>query len=112
MSIASLFLLAVIALVLLVDYAKFGRGSKRLVMMEGIVFAAGGVLVAVPSLAVAVAHRVGIGRGVDVVLYIAIIWLARESIHTRYGRWKETERLTRLVRTLAIQSARRRSECD
>lgn len=109
---ASVFLLAVISVILLVDYAKFGRGARRLVMMEAVLFAAGGVLVAVPSLAVAVAHRVGIGRGVDVVLYVAIIWLARESIHTRYGRWRETERLTRLVRTLAIQSSRKRSHDD
>ena len=109
MNIASLFLLGVIAIILFLDYAKFGRGSKRLVVMELLIFAAGGVIIAIPELTARFAQLVGIGRGVDVVLYVTIIWLVRESIHTRFSRWREAERLTKLVRSLAVQSSRRRS---
>ena len=109
MSLASYFLLAVLAATLLVDYAKFRRHAKRVVLVEAGIFAVGGVLAAFPALATRIAALVGIGRGVDFVLYLAIIWLVRESILTRLSRWEEAERFAEIVRGLALRSARRRS---
>lgn len=110
MSLASLFLLAVMAATLLVDFAKFRRHAPRVVLVELVVFALGGVLVAWPALATRIAATVGIGRGVDFVLYLAILWLVRESILSRLARWEDAERFTRLVRGLALRSVVRRSE--
>lgn len=110
MNAASLFLLAVLALILFVDYATFRRRGARVVLVELAVFTLGGIVVAFPQLSARMAASVGIGRGADFILYLAIIWLVRESILTRHARWREAERLTGLTRILAIQSARRRSE--
>ena len=110
MNLASLFLLAVLGLFLFVDYATFRRRSTRVVMVELVVFAAGGLLVAFPQVSTRMAAAVGIGRGVDFILYLAIIWLVRESIMTRHARWQEAQRLTELARTLAMQGASRRSD--
>jgi hypothetical protein len=110
MSVASLFLLAVLAVTLLVDYAKFRRHRGRIVLVELMVFACGGVFVAYPALSTRIAAMVGIGRGVDFVLYLALIWLVRESILSRVARWEDGERFTGIVRALAIRSARKRSE--
>ena len=82
----------------------------RIVLIELIVFAAGGVLIAFPGISTSIAALVGISRGVDVVLYLAIIWLVRESILSRQARWRESERLTELVRVMAIRDAQRRTE--
>lgn len=109
MNVASLFLLGVLALILFVDYATFRRRGARVVLVELAVFALGAVVVAFPWISSRMAAFVGIGRGVDFVLYLAIIWLVRESIMSRHKRWREAERLTGLARSLAIQSARRRS---
>jgi len=110
MNAASVFLLTLLAVLLFVDYATLRRRSSRVVLVELVVFAAGGVLVAFPQISARMAAAVGIGRGVDFILYLAIIWLVRESILTRHARWQEAQRLTELARTLAMQGARRRSE--
>jgi hypothetical protein len=110
MNAASLFLLGVLALLLFVDYATYRRRGARVVLVELAVFALGGILVAFPGIPTRLASLVGIGRGVDFVLYLAVIWLVRESIMTRHARWREAARLTDLARVLAIQSAVRRSE--
>ena len=110
MSIASWFVLAVLALTLLVDYAKFRRHARRVIVVELVVFTVAGYLAAFPDLATRLAAAVGIGRGVDFVLYLAIIWLVRESILARLTRWEDAERFTEVVRGLAMGSVRRRSE--
>ena len=109
MSSASFFLLAILALILLIDCAKFRRPGARVLTFEVIVFSLGGMVIFFPSLSDRLAAMVGIGRGADFVLYLSVIWLVRESILNRYARWEDTSRLTKLVRVLAIQSARRRS---
>jgi hypothetical protein len=48
---------------------------------------------------------VGIGRGVDFVIYPVVIWLVRESLLSRRRRREEEERLTELVRAIAIERA-------
>ena len=109
MSLASFFVLGVLAVTLLIDYAKFRKYARRVVLVEFVVFAVAGILAAFPALATRLAAAVGIGRGVDFVLYLATIWLVRESILTRLARWEEAKRFTEVVRGLALRSATRRS---
>lgn len=110
MSPASFFLLTLLAVTLLVDYSKLRRRAVRIVWIEFVVFALGGVLVAFPPLSTRIASLVGIGRGADMVLYLTTIWLVRESILTRFARWEEAEKFTRLVRDMAVRDRTRRSE--
>lgn len=104
---ASVFLLSILCLLLFVDWVMLRRTARRVVLIEIGVFALGAVMVAFPGLATALATSVGIGRGVDFVLYPTIIWLVRESILARHARLEETERLTGLVRSLAVEHAQR-----
>ena len=55
-----------------------------------------------PELAQRVANWVKVGRGVDVLMYPLLLWLLRESIVSRHKRWQDNERLTALVRTMAV----------
>ena len=110
MSLSSFFLLGVLLLVLFIDYSTLGKRFPRIVVIELLVFAGGGVLIAFPTISTHLAGLVGISRGVDVILYLAIIWLVRESILIRHARWRDSERLTELVRMLAIRGAHRRPE--
>jgi hypothetical protein len=50
---------------------------------------------------------VGIGRGVDFLLYPLVLWLVRESLLTRRRRIEDAERMTQIVRALAVAQAKR-----
>jgi hypothetical protein len=80
--------------------------NRRLVYLQLAVFVVGGVLILFPEIARRLAHAVGIGRGVDFVIYPVVIWLVRESLLTRRRRLEEEARLTELVRAIAIERAR------
>lgn len=80
--------------------------NRRLVYLQLGVFLVGGVLILFPEIARRLAHAVGIGRGVDFVIYPVVIWLVRESLLTRRRRLEEEARLTELARAIAIERAR------
>jgi hypothetical protein len=71
------------------------------------VFVVGAFFIALPDRATALAHMVGIGRGVDFLLYPLVILLVRESLLARRLRFEDGERLTELARAVAIMGARR-----
>jgi hypothetical protein len=81
------------------------RDDRRLLLVQALVFALGGWLIVYPEIARRLAHFVGIGRGVDFVLYPLVIWLVRESLLSRRRRYEEQERVTELVRALATSGA-------
>jgi hypothetical protein len=58
-----------------------------------------------PDLLTRVAHLVGIGRGVDVVIYLVLIWLFREAVLSRVRYHRERKEMTELVRQLAMRSS-------
>ncbi|MDB4945661.1 MAG: hypothetical protein JWP97_5195 [Labilithrix sp.] len=87
------------------DYVTLTR-NRRVLLVQAVVFAAGAFLIVYPEVARRLAHGVGIGRGVDFVLYPLVIWLVRESLLSRRRRHEEQERVTELVRSLAGQGAR------
>lgn len=79
--------------------------NRRLLYIQLVVFLGGAILILFPEIARRLAHFVGIGRGVDFVIYPVVIWLVRESLLTRRRRREEEERLTELVRAIAIERA-------
>ena len=107
MNLAAVALLALVFGLLFYDWASTqgGRRARRMLLLEAVVFAGGAFFIAFPDAATAAAHRVGIGRGVDFILYPLVIWLVRESLLNRRRRWEDGERLTRLVRAQAIAQA-------
>ncbi len=105
MNAAALCLLALVVSLLFFDWITLKRRGRRMLMLETIAFAVGAFFIVFPDLATRLAHAVGIGRGVDFVLYPLVIWLVRESLVTRHLRWEESRRLTEVVRALAIHTA-------
>jgi hypothetical protein len=80
--------------------------NRRLLVVQGLVFAAGATLIVYPEIARHMAHAVGIGRGVDFVMYPLVIWLVRESLLTRRRRHDDEVKMTELVRAVAAANAR------
>jgi hypothetical protein len=110
MNLAALALLTLVFGLLFYDWAvghagHAGRRARRMLVVEAVVFLGGAFFIAFPDAATAAAHRVGIGRGVDFILYPLVIWLVRESLLNRRRRWEDGERLTRLVRAQALAEA-------
>ncbi len=106
MTLASVALLALVFGLLVFDFATLRGKNRRAVLLEALVFVAGAFFITFPRRSTALAHFVGIGRGVDFLLYPIVIWLVRESLLTRRRRVEEAERLTQVVRALAIHEAR------
>jgi hypothetical protein len=102
---AALILLGLLAALFLHDLTSLEK-NRRLMLLQLVVFAVGGSLIVYPEIARRLAHGVGIGRGVDFVLYPLVIWLVRESLLTRRRRLEEEEKTTELVRALAPAEAR------
>jgi hypothetical protein len=103
---AACLLLLVFGLVVHDWVAHKGRNHRALVL-ESLVFVVGAFFIVFPSRATALAHVVGIGRGVDFLLYPTIIWLVRESLLARRLRYEDGERVTELARAVALAGARR-----
>ena len=56
-----------------------------------------------PGLSSFVAQKLGIGRGVDVVIYFALIWLLYQNYNQSQEIERLYEKLDHLVRKLALQ---------
>jgi hypothetical protein len=89
------------------DWMTHRGKNRRALLVESLVFVAGAFFIAFPNRATALAHMVGIGRGVDFLLYPLVIWLVRESLLTRRARLEDAERLTDLARAFALAGARK-----
>lgn len=106
MNLAAVALLTLVFGLLFFDYATMRGRARRMLLVEAAVFTGGAFFIAFPDVATRVAHAVGIGRGVDFILYPLVIWLVRESLLNRRRRWEADERLTQLVRAQAVAGAR------
>lgn len=101
---AAIALVGLLAALFLHDFVTLQR-NRRLLLVQLVVFAGGACLIVYPEVARRLAHFVGIGRGVDFVLYPLVIWLVRESLLSRRRRHEEQERVTELVRAMATSGA-------
>src|SRR5277367_2221255 len=98
MTIAACSLLALVFALVVFDWITL-RGKNRRALLVGAVF------IVFPERATALAHLVGIGRGVDFLLYPTVIWLVRESLLTRRRRIEDEEKMTEIVRAVAAAGA-------
>ena len=105
MTIAAIALLVLVFGLVAFDWLTLRGKNRRALLLEVAVFLVGALFIAFPERATALAHLVGIGRGVDFLLYPTVIWLVRESLLSRRQRIEDAERLTSVVRTLAILRA-------
>jgi small membrane protein len=107
MNLAAASLLALVFGLVVHDWVTHKGKNRRALLLETAVFLGGAFFIALPDAATALAHRVGIGRGVDFLLYPLVIWLVRESLVTRRLRLEASEQMTELARAVAILGARR-----
>src|SRR5688572_26475616 len=77
-----------------------------MLVLEAVLFAGGSIFIAAPDFVTQVANRIGIGRGADLVSYMAVIWLVRESLVHRRRRLEDADQITQLVRAVALLEAR------
>ncbi len=106
MNLATVALLALVAGLLVFDLVTVRGNNRRALLIEAVALTAGAFFIAFPDRATSLAHAAGIGRGVDVLLYPLIILLVREALLTRRRLHEDGERLTQVVRALAIVEAR------
>jgi small membrane protein len=102
---ATTLLLGLVLCLLCYDWSSLRGRNRRALLLQILVFVGGAFFIAFPERATALAHLVGIGRGVDFLMYPIVIWLVRESLLTRRRRLEDGERITQLVRALAIAQA-------
>ena len=82
MNLAAIALLALVFGLLFYDWATLRRRGRRVLLVEAVVFVGGAFFIVFPDAATRAAHLVGIGRGVDFILYPLVIWLVREPLVT------------------------------
>ncbi|HEX7477933.1 MAG TPA: DUF2304 domain-containing protein [Polyangiales bacterium] len=98
--------LAVLA-VLTVSAGVRGQVRKRIVTFWLLVWGGGAVLLVWPSSAAIAAHKLGIGRGADLLLYSSVLVMFSGFFYV-YTRFRRLDRqITMLVRRLAIENAAR-----
>lgn len=99
--------LAVFAVILVVTFVGMVRGSisRRHGLMWSVVWVSAGLSVSRPDLTARVARLLGIGRGVDLVLYCAVVvsMIGFLAIYVRLRRLRRE--MTLVVRHLAIRDA-------
>ena len=99
-------LLAAIAAVYILRLRK--KSYDRLVII--LLMLAGVVLVSMPDLSANIAHKVGVGRGVDLVIYLGLMGLSYVCL-LLYSKIRGLEAaLTELVRASAIADAHKPQE--
>lgn len=103
MTVATFILLSLILGLFVYDVATT-QGGRRALWLQGIVFAVGAVLILFPTWTTELAHFVGIGRGVDFVIYPTVLWLVRESLVARRHRREDQRKLEEAVRALALRT--------
>ena len=96
-----------IAGLLVIGFEYFSRLRSRLWDRALVVaFGAAGVaLVAYPNLSTAIAHRVGVGRGVDLLFYVALLGVGFILLLLFSYLRELQDKLTRLTREMALLGA-------
>jgi small membrane protein len=107
MNLAAASLLVLVLGLVAFDWVTLRGKNRRALLLELAAFLVGAFFIAFPERATDLAHFVGIGRGVDFLLYPLVIWLVRESLLTRRLRQEDGERMTQMARAIAIAGAAR-----
>ncbi len=84
---------------------KRGKISRVSAVLWSLLWIAVGVVVMQPESTTFLAHRLGVGRGVDLVTYLALLFIFF-LLFRLFSRIEELEQdITRLVREIALQRA-------
>jgi hypothetical protein len=105
----------ILALLLLVVMLTYFRKLRSHLLDRLIVILLGGAGLAMaimPEWSNTVAHFFGVGRGVDLVIYLSITGLAFLWIMLYATVRRQHEQMTELVRALALAQARPPDDCD
>jgi len=113
MSLIQFFLIVFAVFAITRTFIQFKKGKLTLAMLFlWILFwVIVGVVVLLPNTTNTLARFVGVGRGVDVIMYVAIIALFY-LVFRLFVMIEDTEReITRLVRTLAVKEMDQKDDC-
>ena len=109
MNLFQLLTLSVVTAVLAAEFLGLCRRSagRKLRLLRIAAWSAAAAAIVDPGIPQAVAIRIGIGRGADLVLYMVVLAFLWGSFYFYSGFVRLERQLTEVVRHLAIQSARR-----
>ena len=109
MNLFQLLTLSVVAAVLAAEFLGLCRKSagRKPRLLRIAVWSAAAAAIVDPGIPQAVAIRIGIGRGADLVLYLVVLAFLRASFYFYSCNMQLQRQLTEVVRHLAIQSAHR-----
>jgi len=109
-----LFLLLIIAIIALRLYAKLRAReiNGRQFLLWLIIWLAAALVVIWPDITVWIANRVGVGRGSDLVIYLAIIFLFYTIFRLLLRLEKMEKNLTELVRQEALKNFNDQNDQD
>ena len=88
----------------LFDWVYLRKDTPRAFVLECVGFAGVVLVIARPDLLTRAANLMGIGRGVDLVIYPMLVWLFREAVLGRVRYHRERQAMTDLVRQLAVRN--------
>jgi len=92
---------------LVIDGIFLPRQARRAWAVMAGVFTTGAILAVYPAPLEWLRLRLGVGRAVDIVVYVSTALLVRELFISRARSSRAAEAFTRLVRELALQQPRR-----
>ena len=98
----ALFLVSLVAF----DWLFLPASARRMRRLLAAVLLAAGALALFPDVVSWMASALGVGRGVDLVMYFTVVVLVRELFISRARFTQLDNQLTRLVRAEAIRTAR------
>jgi len=94
-------------LVTTLDWVHFRKDYRRVLYLEILGFVFILTLALYPERFNDFAHRLGIGRGVDMIIYPLLVWLFREALWSRVRYMRQQRELTLLVRKTAMNHCAR-----
>jgi hypothetical protein len=96
----------IVVVIGIVDFAAFRKQQPRALVLEALGFV-GIVVLAFWSDGIStLAKVVGIGRGVDLIIYPMLIWLFREAVLGRVRYHRQQAHITKLLRKTAKMESR------
>ncbi len=109
--IGQMFLSLILAATIVYAWAAF-RKAPAIAVMVCVAALAGFYFVWFPEHATWLAARVGIGRGVDLILYVWVVFSLLAILNLHLALRAQTEVITRLARRMALQDAKAPSSSD
>jgi hypothetical protein len=98
---------ALIFAVLLIDRVFLPKSARRAWTVMAFVMGSGAIVALAPGVLEAVTSRLGVGRPVDLVLYLTTVLLLREVFLSRARSARTLMAITRVTRSQALQAATR-----